>query len=210
MSPRYAAPVALVLLLALLPTAIHSYAGLRVDDHLKTASIPATLEGFDGTPTTRRPNWGERRFDATDWTERTYFAGTQQVRLLVARSFDLKKLYHHPELAAADGTDLRPAGIRQIGDGLGGVHALETTSGRREVALYALVYDGALIEDPIWFQFRTAGRLLVTGRKQMTLFFAHQAEVPAGQEPEKTAAAKILKAAVTAFAAQGNAAPRGN
>lgn len=202
MSPRYAAPVALVLLLALLPTAIHSYVGLKVEDHLTTTGIPNTLEGFVGTQTSRRATWGQKRFDATDWTERTYFAGNQEVRLLVARSFDLKKLYHHPELAAADGIDLRPLGIKQLGDGLGGVHALQSTNAPRQVALYALVYDGALIEDPIWFQFRTAGKLLVTGRKQMTLFFAHQADVPEGLPAEQTAAATVLKAAVTQFAAQ--------
>ena len=203
MSPRYATPVALVLLLALLPTAIHSYVGLRVEDHLTTAGIPTNLEGFVGTKTSRRANWGEKRFDATDWTERTYFAGTQEVRLLVARSFDLKKLYHHPELAAADGIDLRPMGLTQLGNGLGAVHALGSTdNGRRQIALYALVYDGVLIEDPVWFQFRTAGKLLLTGRKQMTLFFAHQVDVPDNQAAGETAAATVLKAAVTAFVAQ--------
>ena len=203
MSPRYATPVALVLLLALLPTAIHSYVGLRVEDHLTTAGIPTTLEGFVGTKTSRRDNWGERRFDATDWTERTYFAGSQEVRLLVARSFDLKKLYHHPELAATDGIDLRPMGLTPLGDGLGSVHALSSTdNGRRQLALYALVYDGVLIEDPVWFQLRTAGKLLITGRKQMTLFFAHQVDVPENQAAQETAAATVLKAAVTAFVGQ--------
>jgi hypothetical protein len=208
MSPRYATPVALILLLALLPTAIHSYVGLRVEDHLTTAAIPTTLEGFVGAKTSRRANWGEKRFDATDWTERTYFAGSQEVRLLVARSFDLKKLYHHPELAAADGIDLRPLGLTQLGDGLGAVHALGSTdSGRRQIALYALVYDGVLIDNPLWFQFRTSGKLLVTGRKQMTLFFVHQADVPEGLSAEQTAAATVLKAAVKAFVGQQDSAP---
>jgi len=209
-SSRYAAPVALVLLLALLPTAIHSYVGLRVEDGLTTASVPDTLEGFVGSPTSRRPNWGQRGFDATDWTERAYMAGASEVRLLMARSFDLKKLYHHPELAAADGVDLRPLGIKPLGTGLGGVHVLQTEQGPRHVALYALVYDGALIEDPMWFQFRTAGRLLVTGRKQMTLLFAQQANVPDSQAPEETAAATVLKAAVRQFVAQQPAPPSGN
>lgn len=201
-SPRYAAPVALALLLALLPTAIHSYAGLRVADHLTVSAIPETLDGFVGSPTSRRANWGQRRFDATEWIERTYTAPSRNVRLVVARSFDLKKLYHHPELAAADGVDLHARGTAQLPDGLGGVHVLETESGTRQVVLYALVYDGMLIEDPVWFQFRTAGKLLVTGRKQMTLFFVHQADAPREQPPEKTAAADVLKAALAAFAGQ--------
>ena len=203
MSPRYATPVALVLLLALLPTAIHSYVGLRVEDHLTTAGIPTTLEGFVGTQTSRRANWGERRFDATDWTERSYHASDSSVRLTVVRSFDMKKLYHHPELAAADSVDWRPRGLIRLENGPTGVHVLESAAGTRQLALYVLLYDDIFVEDPMWFQLRTAGKLLIGGRRQMTLFFVHQEAVPADQTPEKTAAASILRSAVDAFKQQG-------
>lgn len=208
MSPRYAAPVALVLLLALLPTAIHSYVGLRTEDGLHASAIPNTLDGFPGTKTTRNATWGQRRFDATDWIERTYHAGSRDVRLVVARSFDLKKLYHHPELAAADGVDLRADGLKRLPAGPDAVHVLESAAGPRQVVLYTLLYDGVFVEDPVWFQFRTAGKGLVTGRKQMTLFFVHQAEVPEGQAVEDTAAATVLKAAVAAFKDQHNGTTR--
>ena len=202
MSPRFAAPVALVLLLALLPTAIHSYVGLRVEDGLKVAAIPETLDGFVGARTSRNATWGQRRFDATEWIERSYNAGDRGVRLIVARSFDLKKLYHHPELAAADGAELEFARVLALPGGPSGVHVLESTGGNRQIAMYVLLYDGIFVEDPIWFQFRTAGKLLVTGRKQMTLFFAHEVDVPTDQQPENTAAARVLKAAVAAFTEQ--------
>ena len=206
MSPRYATPVALLLLLALLPTAIHSYVGLRVADRLTTAGIPTILEGYVGTPTSRRANWGERRFDATDWTERSYQASDSSVRLTVVRSFDMKKLYHHPELAAADSVDWRAHGLIRLENGPTGVHVLESAAGNRQLALYVLLYDDTFVEDPVWFQLRTAGKLLVGGRRQMTLFFVHQPEVPADQAPEKTAAASILRSAVDAFKHQGPAA----
>ena len=205
MSPRYATPVALVLLLALLPTAIHSYVGLRVEDHLTTAGIPTILEGYVGTQTSRRANWGERRFDATDWIERSYQAGDASVQLTVVRSFDMKKLYHHPELAAADSVDWRPHGIVRLENGPTGVHVLESAAGNRQLAMYVLLYDDVFVEDPMWFQLRTSGKLLVGGRRQMTLFFVHQAEVPADQAPEKTAAAAILRSAIDAFRHQGPA-----
>ena len=201
MSVRYGLPVALVLFLALLPTAIHSYVGMRIDDGLTTAAIPESLAGFTGTKTARNANWGERRFDSTDWIERTYRDRGREVRLVVARSFDLKKLYHHPELAAAYGIDLRNVGMRGLANGPR-VHTLESPSGTRQIVMYALMYDGVFVEDPIWFQLRTAGKLLVGGRRQMTMFFVHQSEVPAGQPPEDTAGARVLSAAIDAFARQ--------
>jgi len=209
MSVRYAAPVALVLLLALLPTAIHSYVGLRVDDGLTTAVIPSTLAGFHGTKTSRSASWGEKRFDSADWIERSYTSSNQNVRLVVARSFDLKKLYHHPELAAADGIDLRPAGIQRSASGPTVVHTLESAVANRQLVMYALLYDGVFVENPIRFQLQTAGKLLVGGRRQMTLFFVHQASVPAEQPAEDTAAATILRAAVGAFVQQQPAAGAG-
>jgi hypothetical protein len=202
MSARFGLPVALALFLALLPTAIHSYVGVRVEDGLTAAAIPEALAGFSGTKTSRNATWGQRRFDATDWIERTYHAGAKDVRLVVVRSFDLKKLYHHPELAAAYGTDLRPAGIQRSSTGPTVVHTFESVAGGRQAVMYALLYDGVFVEDPLWFQLQTAGKLLVGGRRQMTLFFVHQSDVPAGEPLENTAAASVLRAAVEAFAQQ--------
>ena len=209
MSPRYGVPVALVLFLALLPTAIHSYVGMRIEDGLTTTAIPETLDGFFGSKTSRNPNWGARRFDSADWIERTYNVKNQNVRLVVARSFDLKKLYHHPELAAADGTDLRSTGVTRSTEAPTFVHTLESAEGSRQVVLYTLMYDGEFIDNPMWFQLRTAGKLLVGGRRQMTLFFVHQSEVPPGQPQSETAAATLLRAAVNAFAAQQTATSTG-
>ena len=212
MSARFGLPVAFVLFIALLPTAIHSYVGMRIEDGLTTAAIPDTLEGYVGSKTSRNANWGERRFDSTDWIERSYQAGGRDVRLVVVRSFDLKKLYHHPELAAAYGVDLRPAGSTGQRRARPSCTRSRRSGARARSSMYALMYDGVFIEDPLWFQLRTAGKLLVGGRRQMTLFFVHQANVPANQPPADTAAALVLGAAVDAFANQrpGRSAVAGN
>ncbi len=71
-SPRYAAPVAALLALALVPTVIHSYRGVRVTDERRTAAIAGKLDGMSSTPTARRPTWVQEHFDSDDWIERTY------------------------------------------------------------------------------------------------------------------------------------------
>lgn len=70
LSSRYALAVCVALLLALVPTIIHSYAGLVVNDGRTTASIPSTLLAYSSTPTKRSAEWGESHFDSHDWFER--------------------------------------------------------------------------------------------------------------------------------------------
>src|SRR5688572_16296688 len=101
LSTRYAPAICGALLLALVPTIIHSYAGVVANDGLTTKAIPATLGQYQSAPTRRSADWGERHFDSHDWLERQYSSGDDKVVLTVVRSYDLKALYHHPELAVA-------------------------------------------------------------------------------------------------------------
>ena len=101
LSTRYAPAICAVLLLALVPTIIHSYAGMVVPDTLSTRSIPEQLGEYGSTPTKRSAEWGERRFGSFDWFERQYTSPRDTVVLTVVRSYDLKALYHHPELAVS-------------------------------------------------------------------------------------------------------------
>src|SRR5690606_3313011 len=103
-------------------------------------AIPETIEGFRGTPTKRRDASIRRSFDATDWVERRYVRGNDEVTLLVARSFDMKKLYHHPELAVVDGIEFRPARVETYASsGVPiDVHVLEGE--RAGLLAYALLY----------------------------------------------------------------------
>jgi len=78
------------------------------------------------------------------------------------------------------------------------VHVLTNTTAAA-VGMYVLHYDGRFIADPIRFQLRTAGELLFTGRKAMTLFFVRDDAVPGGVAPLKLPAAQLLFEAVDRF-----------
>ena len=58
-SARYALPVAIVLMLAIIPTVIHSYLGLKTDDGLSVKNIKSELDNFNSEPTKRQPGWGD-------------------------------------------------------------------------------------------------------------------------------------------------------
>jgi hypothetical protein len=207
LSSRYAPAVVVALLVALVPTIIHSYVGLVVADGRSTAGIPTTLASFTSAPTKRSTEWGASHFDSHDWIEREYVHGGDKVVLTVVRSYDLKALYHHPELAVSyhvakfdRAATETPADRPDMP-----VHVL-TQNDAGSVALYVLHYDGRFISDPIRFQLRTAGELLFTGRKAMTLFFVRQDSVPEGAAPLTLPAARLLYEAVDRFVAPAAAA----
>jgi hypothetical protein len=197
-------PVMSVLLgLALIPTIIHSYAGALESDGRTTEAIPVSLAGYQSTPTDRNPTWGERRFESTDWTERTYTGGGDRVRLTVVRSFDAKSLYHHPELAVAYGVSFVGSDATHVQSRPDiPVHVLTPGDGVTARGLYALHYDGRFIANPVSFQLRTAGELLVGARKPMTLFFALDEDAAGEGDLENLGALRLLFAAIDAFVAQ--------
>ena len=45
-APRFATAVCVLLALALIPTIIHSYAGVVVEDGRRASALPETLAGF--------------------------------------------------------------------------------------------------------------------------------------------------------------------
>jgi hypothetical protein len=204
-SPRYVPAICVIGALALVPTVIHSYVGARVDDDRRASAIPVMLAGHIGTPTERDAGWGSRAFDSHDWVERRYTASNREVILTVVRSYDLKQLYHHPELFVAYGTPFvdhqthRFAAAPHIP-----VHVLRTAEARGSVALYVLHYDEGFVEDPIWFQIRTAGALLFGGRKPMTLIFARAPSVPESTPLETMAAGQVLLEAIDGFVRSGS------
>jgi hypothetical protein len=207
-STRYVLPVLVLLLLALVPTAIHSYAGLVVDDGRRASALPTTLDTFVSKPSSRNATWGKRRFDSTDWIEREYQVGGHDVILTVVRSYDLKALYHHPELAVAyhEGHTFEPERtMRFSGRQSVAVHVLRATPPDDAMAMYALYYDGEYIDNPIVFQLRTAAELVFSGRKAMTLFFVQDASVPASADLSTAPPTRLLFAALDHFAAPDSA-----
>ncbi|MGH7463256.1 MAG: hypothetical protein ACREMA_19795 [Longimicrobiales bacterium] len=187
-----------------MPTFIHSYTDSTVNDGRITASIPSSLAEYDGTPSGRNATWGQRRFDSHDWTERTYRSSADEVRLTVIRSYDAKALYHHPELAVTDGPSFVRTEIRRFPQQPDiPVHVLYTNDPNGMLAMYALHHGTTFVQDPIRFQLRTAGELLFSGRKAMTLFFLTDEHVAnAGKLPSLP----MFFAAIEQFVATGGPA----
>jgi len=207
-SPRYATTVAILLAFALVPTVIHSYRGIRVDDGLEASAISQTLIGMSSSPSGRRADWVLRNFATGDWTERTYKRDRTEVSLFVARSYDPKRLYHHPELAILRGFQTTPAGVaRAEARPDAPLHVLETARGeRRGIAVYALLYDGAFIDNPLLFQLRTSVELLAGGRKPLTLFMATALE-GSRDDLDNSPATRLLLAAIADFERQAPGTP---
>lgn len=199
-NPRYAAPVAALLAIALIPTVIHSYRGARLDDGWRAAEIPEMLEGMASKPTARRAEWVDTNFDTADWIERTYTVGGVETTLFVARSYDPKRLYHHPELALLRGTQTTPEGVvRSSSREDVPLHVVRTERGGVPgVAVYALHYGDGYIDNPVLFQLRTSVELLVSRRRPMTLFMTH-ALSGRTSSVDGTPAARLLLSALREF-----------
>jgi len=203
-SSRYALPVILLLGLALVPTVIHSYMQARVDDGRVTAKIPTTLIGISSQPYTRHnAEWVKGMFDSEDWIERIYKKENgDKIRLFVARSYDHKLLYHHPELGLSHGSNLPSKGMLELpGEPKIPVYLLRNSSGK-EIVAYVLLYNGRYIQNPLKHQVGESLTLLVNARRPMTLFYIDAVEPSMSDEFAKTASAQLLAAAVRSLMAQ--------
>lgn len=207
-SRRYAAPLMGCLLLALVPTVLHGYlrrshAIARITD----ASLPSAVADVAGEPRTRTGGWIADTYGVESWAERTYpRAGQGEVGLFVTRGFDMKKLYHHPELGvlrgnvfAAQQTQALPGG----GDGEW-VHVLRHESAGPSV-VYALVYDGRWVANPYRLQLSSALTSLWTGPRPLLLVFAYGDVLTDGRPSPFTA--DLLRAAVARLAETGDGPP---
>jgi hypothetical protein len=202
-SARYAVHTIVLLGLALVPTTIHTYRGVIGTDGLTTRAIPAVLAGMESTATARKAAWVKNTLDSDDWVERVYRVGPEDVVLFAGRSYDAKRLYHHPELALLRGVETSPNGVARAADRPDvPLHVLRTAKdNRRGIAVYALLYDRRFVESPVLFQLRTSAELLVTGRKPMTLFMARDlAGNPA--KIDAAPATRVLLAAIASFESQ--------
>jgi hypothetical protein len=175
-SSRYLPALSVLLVLPLVPTFIHSYAGATESDTRVVASALGSVAGYRTMPTSRGPDWAKENFETDDWLERRYVSDADDVVVTVVRSYNLKTLYHHPELACAYGTAFdRYEVTRFVQRPDVPVHVLQASIGRHATAYYVLNYGERFIEHPIRFQLETAGQLLFSPRRPMSLFFAHDA-----------------------------------
>lgn len=207
LSSRHAPALCLALAIALVPTIIHTYSGRVADDGRSAAGMPATIAGERFVSTGRAPDWGQRLFDSGDWFETRSTGPGPEVTLTVLRSYDLKKLYHHPELTIAYGTAfLREEIARAEARPEVPLHVLRAENGA-STAVAVLHYGDEFVENPIWLQVRVAGQLLVSPRKPITLFFARQ-RGEADRPVDDLKATRIVFAAVDEFLSQALPADR--
>ncbi len=199
LSARYATPTLVVLLLALIPTVVNSYVGRKlVETPPLSDALPAVLDGRASTPTTRKARTIKREFDSEDWVERAYDRpGGDPITVLAVRSYDMKRLYHHPELAITEREYERDRLVEvPAAGGPVQVHVLKGTP--TGLAAYALVYRGETVGNPYTFQLKVAPELLFTGQRPLTLVFA---EDPSGSEDDAVAEAQAVRDVVAVVAA---------
>jgi hypothetical protein len=202
LTTRFAAPVIVLLALAAVPTVLHSYLDTTIADGRSARMVPMALGGVIGVPTSRRADWGNDRLSSGDWSERRY-PGSAEVKLFIGRSYDPKRLYHHPELAIDYGRVYGASSIIHLPQRPDvPIHLLRgDESNPRRVAVYALRYRDSYIDDPIKFQLRTSFALLFSRRAAMTLFFAAQ-DLRSDEPVEASRASALLVAAMDAFEKQ--------
>jgi hypothetical protein len=195
-SARYAPGVAVLLALALIPTVRNTYVDAHVKDGRSVAAIPMMIGGELGASTPRGAGWAKDALAADDAIERRY---GPDITLFAARSFDAKRLYHHPELVVAYGRDYSSASVEPAS--ARPEVAIHRLSGENAWGMYALAYEDRFIADPVRFEMRRVLTSLVQPREPMTLFFVYGA----GRPPANAEA--FLLAAIDSFRAQRAAAP---
>jgi len=202
-SPRFLIPTGLLLGLALVPTIIHHYAATTSHDGLTTAAVNGPFAGYIVESTDRREKWVTETFSSKDWLENRYTgAAGEQVLLFVARAYDLKRLYHHPEIGILRGVDLEREELVSTA-GMPGipVHFMRERD-NIGAAAYVILYDGEFIGNPITMQLKSSLKMLFSASKPLTLFFVYDSNLRRNAEFGTSPAAPVLAEAVNRFTSQ--------
>ncbi|MFQ5515264.1 MAG: hypothetical protein ACE5FG_12635 [Myxococcota bacterium] len=185
-SRRYQLPLTVLLLLTLIPVAVHSYAGLRRDE----CREPEALIGYAGAtpPDPGRDRRMRKRFAAQEWWEGTLDPTPQApaLRYVVIRSLDAKRLYYRPDDRLLSGGSPERREIEWLDTE--GVplpihhsrYAIPSRAGPRRMVGYLLTYQGRPVANGALVQLRSAPAQLLRGRSPMTLFLVW-GEVSAAQ-----------------------------
>jgi hypothetical protein len=197
-STRYVPHIVALLLVAAIPTLLHSLGRFDVDD----CAVPGRLLAPPDPDHAPLLSAVERqRFDRS-WGAGNWSAGTLpredhagRLSYVIARSFDPKAVYHWPESRAV--WEVRPVERR--------VEEIESEGVRIPVhrayyepegvpprgfvvVAYLLVYHSRPVANPYLEQILSAPRQVVTGRRPMWLFLVHgRVGVPQRREAEARA-----------------------
>jgi hypothetical protein len=193
-SPRYLPAVAILVAVTLVPTVVHSYIGYQADDGRTSDAVATRLDGIDGIDTHRNPEWVRDTFQTGDFVERRY---GPDVTLSVARAYDAKRLYHHPELGLAYARVFDSTMVVRASSSVGPV-PVHVLLGDSDMAAYALLYEGEFVTSPARFEISHALKMLVGPARPMTLFFARGSR---SATPETSPVMRILVAGIESFLA---------
>jgi hypothetical protein len=202
-STRYGVPVSIILALAIVPTVIHSYLNLTIDDGVSVKNINPVLDNFTSSLSKRNAGYGEETFGSRDWIERIYNNEEgKSIRLFIVKGYDHKRLYHHPELALSYAKGLSNAGqLGLTGQNETPVNLLKNDTSPN-IAAYALLYEGKFIDKPIQHQVLDSLNLLVSARKPMVLFYISDDSPPTNTPFNETTAALLLTKAIATYKTQ--------
>ena len=142
-------------------------------------------------------------FNSEDWFERIYQNKENvKVRLFIARSFDLKALYHHPELALSYAQDLSNKSISTLPKQAKiPVHILKNDD-NSIIVVYVLMHNDTYIKDPIKYQLSESFRLLISQKKPMTLLYTSQTAQPSHSKLNLKTSTTLLTLTIQAFRSQ--------
>jgi hypothetical protein len=197
---RYLPALTVILALACVPTVVHTYMGRTVGDARDLNQIPRQLLNLDSQPGRHSASWVLDEYGTAYFIVLHY---GPKMTLFVARSYDAKGLYHHPELGVAHGDAYGRATVIRTPERPDiPVFRLQAEDGKQSV--YALLYGEAFLANPMRFQLRNSLELLVRPRSPMTLFFVRQTSAPT----PRVAPESLLLAAIDSFRAQPTNSPQ--
>jgi hypothetical protein len=203
-STRFVPHIAVLVLVAAIPTLLHSTGRFDVED----CAAPAVLLAPPDADLAPLLSAAERqRFDRA-WGAGNWSAGTlprvdhaARLSYVVARSFDPKAVYHWPESRAV--WEVRPVERRVEEIESEGVRIPVhrayyerdlTRPGHSILVAYLLVYQSRPVGNPYLAQILSAPRQVVTGRRPMWLFLVY-GRVPNAQLAETEASVREWLAA---------------
>jgi Protein of unknown function (DUF3485) len=204
-SARYAPAVSLLLGVALLPTVLSTYLDRRVVDDRTADAISQSLAGLNANRTARSPVWVQEMFATDDWIERRYSGSHfEEVLLFVARSYDPKRLYHHPERKLFTGVPFDNIGTIRLPERQQvPMHVLMShREGRLALVAYSLLYGDDVVANPYLAQLRVAWSSLFTGPQPMTLFLVYDPQFRRDQPLDRAIALEVLVQAIETFRSQ--------
>jgi exosortase len=176
---RFSVPLALLCALALVPVALNSYAGRRLDDCAHPSVLLAGTGIADPERRAARARELGERFEAFAFREgviRDPEGLAPDLAYTILRTYDAKRTYYRPEYWLSGHREPAKLELDRIDvDGRAvPVRRIEFATRDDEVYLagYLVVYEGEPVANPVRAQLLAAPGLVLRGSLPMTLYYA--------------------------------------